>query len=106
VSDEREVHRGHPPSSHGFVGISRGWKLTGAIKTAERKLADGTLRHSGQRLMSWAVANTRVEPKGNAIIITKQASGSAKIDPLMAAFNAIALMSTNPWSTRPSIFVI
>jgi hypothetical protein len=24
----------------------------------------------------------------------------------MAAFNAIALMSTNPWSTRPSIFVI
>ena len=33
--------------------------------------------------MSWAVANARVKPKGNAIIITKQASGSAKIDPLM-----------------------
>ena len=64
------------------------------------------LRHSGQRLMSRAVANARVEPKGNAIIITKQASGSAKIDPLMAAFNAIALMSTHPWSSRPSIFVI
>jgi phage terminase large subunit-like protein len=27
--------------------------------------------------MAWAVANARVEPKGNAII-TKQASGSAK----------------------------
>ena len=24
----------------------------------------------------------------------------------MAAFNANALMSTNPWSSRPSIFVI
>ena len=51
-------------------------------------------RASGQSLMAWAVGNARVEPKGNAILVTKQASGSAKIDPLMAAFNAIALMST------------
>jgi phage terminase large subunit-like protein len=43
--------------------------------------------------MAWAVSNARVEPKGNAIIITKQASGTAKIDPLMAAFNAIAWMA-------------
>ena len=62
-------------------------------------------RHGGQRLMAWAVANARVEPKGNAIVITKQASGSA-IDPLTAAFNAIALMSTNPWSHQAQIFVI
>ena len=46
--------------------------------------------------MAWAVGNAKVEPKGNAIAITKQASGSAKIDPLMAAFNAVALMATNP----------
>ena len=89
-----------------IVGISHGWKLTGAIKTAERKLADKSLRHSGQGVMAWAVANARAEPKGNAIIITKQASGSTKIEPLMAAFNAIALMSTNPWSHQTSIFVI
>jgi hypothetical protein len=44
--------------------------------------------------------NARVAPKGNTIVITKQASGSAKIDPLKVAFSAIALMSTNPWSSR------
>jgi hypothetical protein len=38
--------------------------------------------------------------KGNSV------GDSAKIDPLMAAFNAIALMSTNPWSSRLSTFVI
>ena len=57
------------------MGISQGWKLTGATETAERKLADGSLRHGGQALMSWAVANARVEPKGNAIIITKTGVG-------------------------------
>jgi phage terminase large subunit-like protein len=40
------------------------------------------------------------------VVITKQASGSAKIDPLMAAFNAVACMSANPASSQPSIFVI
>jgi phage terminase large subunit-like protein len=90
----------------GSWGISQGWKLTGAIKTAERELADGSLRHSSRALMSWAVANARVEPKGNAIVITKQVSGTAKIDPLMAAFNAVAWMSANPASSQPSIFVI
>jgi hypothetical protein len=67
-----------------IVGISQGWRLGGAIKTAERKLAEGGMVHGGQRLMNWCVGNAKVEPKGNAILITKQASGSAKIDPLMA----------------------
>ena len=89
-----------------IVGINQGWKLSGAIKTAERKLADRTLLHGGQAIMAWAVGNARVEPKGNAITITKQASGTAKIDPLMAAFNAVAWMSANPASSQPSIFVI
>jgi phage terminase large subunit-like protein len=78
------------------IGISQGWKMTGAIKTAERKLAEGTLIHGGQALMAWSVGNAKVEPRGNAIVITKQASGSAKIDPLMATFNAVTLMSLNP----------
>jgi phage terminase large subunit-like protein len=79
-----------------IVGISQGWKLTGAIKTTERKLAEGGLHHAGTRLMAWCVSNAKVEPRGNAVTITKQASGSAKIDPLMATFNAVTLMSLNP----------
>jgi phage terminase large subunit-like protein len=81
-----------------IIGISQGWKLGGAIKTAERKLAEGVLIHGGQPMMAWCCGNARVEPRGNAILITKQASGSAKIDPLMAFFNAVSLMSLNPES--------
>lgn len=83
-----------------LIGVSQGWKLTGAIKTAERKLAEGVLVHGGQALMNWCVGNAKVEPRGNAVIITKQAAGSAKIDPLMALFNAVTLMSLNPASER------
>lgn len=79
-----------------MTGVSQGWKLGGAIKTAERKLAEGVLLHGGQPLMAWCVSNARVEPKGNAILITKQASGKGKIDPLMATFNAVTLMALNP----------
>lgn len=87
---------GVPPEK--IIGISQGWKMTGAIKTAERKLAEGMLVHGGQPMMSWCVGNAKVEPRGNAVIITKQAAGFAKIDPLMAMFNAVTLMSLNPSS--------
>ena len=83
-----------------IIGISQGWKMTGAIKTAERKLAEGVLVHGGQPLMAWCVGNAKVEPRGNAVIITKQAAGAAKIDPLMATFNAVTLMSLNPASEK------
>lgn len=78
------------------VGISQGWRLGGAIKTAERKLADGGLLHAAQPLMDWCVGNAKVEPRGNSILITKQASGSAKIDPLMALFCAVSLLALSP----------
>lgn len=81
-----------------IVGISQGWRLGGSIKTAERKLAEEGMLHSGMPMMAWCVGNARVEPRANSILITKQASGSAKIDPLMAAFNAVELMSLNPES--------
>jgi phage terminase large subunit-like protein len=79
-----------------IVGIPQGWRLVGAIKTAERKLAEKALVHGRQPLMSWCVGNARVEPRGNAVLITKQAAGYAKIDPLMATFDAVALMAMNP----------
>jgi len=79
-----------------IVGIPQGWRLSGAIKTTERKVAEKTLIHGGQPLMAWCVGNARVEPRGNAILITKQASGTGKIDPLMAVFDAVALMAMNP----------
>lgn len=89
------------------IAISQGWKLGGAIKTTERKLAEGALVHSGQRMMAWCVGNARVEPRGNAILITKQASGSAKIDPLMATFNSVSLISLNPQAAaQPGIYIL
>nr|WP_288358230.1 terminase large subunit [uncultured Pseudomonas sp.] len=78
------------------IGISQGWQLGGAIKTAERRLAEGGLVHGGQPMMAWCCGNARVEPRANSILITKQASGSAKIDPLMALLNAVSLISLNP----------
>ncbi len=79
-----------------IVGVSQGWKLGGAIKTAERWLAEGSFKPAAQPMMAWCVGNARVEPRANSILITKQASGSAKIDPLMAMFNAVTLMALNP----------
>lgn len=86
--------RGIPREKIG--GVKQGYTLGGAIKTAERKLAEGGLWHGGQPMMAWCCGNARVEPRGNAILITKQASGSAKIDPLMALFNAVTLIALNP----------
>ena len=79
-----------------IVGISQGWKMAGAIKTVERKLAEGAMHHGGAALMAWCVGNCKVEPRGNAITITKQAAGFAKIDPVAALFNAAALLSIAP----------
>lgn len=79
-----------------IVGIPQGYKLMGAIKTVERKLAGRDLAHGGRPLMNWCVGNAKPEPRGSAVLITKQVSGSAKIDPLLALFNAAALMCMNP----------
>lgn len=91
-----------------ITAISQGWKLNGAIKTTERKVAGGELVHGATRLMAWCVGNARIVPQGNAVSITKAVSGSAKIDPLMATFDAATLMALNPVAANhePQMFFI
>lgn len=84
--------------------VAQGYRLNGAIKGMARKLMDGTLWHGGQPLMTWCVGNAKVTMSGNAETVTKQHSGSAKIDPLMAGFNAFQLMSRNPAAVGVSVY--
>jgi len=79
-----------------IVGVPQGFKLNGAIIDTERNLAGGTLTHGATLLMAWQAANAKVEMRGNARTITKQAAGTAKIDALMALFNSVVAMGMNP----------
>ncbi|WP_350494906.1 hypothetical protein [Neopusillimonas aromaticivorans] len=78
--------------------------MGGTIKTVERKLAEGTFVHCGRPMMAWCVGNARIEQRANSILITKQASGTAKIDPLMALFDAAHLMAMNPAASGQSVY--
>jgi len=92
------ITRGFDTDANGgtITAVSQGGFLNDAIIGTERKLADGTLKHAGQGVMRWAVENAKVELKGSARAITKQAAGKAKIDPFIAMLNAAKLMSLNP----------
>jgi phage terminase large subunit-like protein len=76
--------------------LLQGPALAPAVYGLDLKLADGTYFHADQALMTWVVGNAKVEQRGNADMITKQAAGRAKIDPLIALLQATILMSWNP----------
>jgi phage terminase large subunit-like protein len=86
------------PEAKNIVGAPQGYQLMNAIKTCERKLLNGTLRHSGSELMAWCVGNLKIEPTATAIRATKQNAGDAKIDAVMALFNAATVM----WQVKPA----
>jgi phage terminase large subunit-like protein len=87
-----------------LIGVPQGYAMMNAIKTAERKLANGTLRHAKSALMDWAVGNLKIEPTATAIRATKQNAGDAKIDPVMALFDSAQVMVKNPEAQGISVF--
>jgi phage terminase large subunit-like protein len=76
--------------------IRQGISLTGAIKTVERKVADGTLKHSGQKMMDWCIGNAKVVFTPTAIRLARDEAGAGKIDPFAALLDAAELMMANP----------
>lgn len=85
---------GYPDDA--ICSVSQGWRLGSSIKSTELYLSSETLKHADQPMTDWCVGNAKVETRANSVLITKQASGSAKIDPLMSLFNAVELMGRNP----------
>lgn len=91
---------GITPESGLVIGAPQGGYLMNAIKTAERKLVNGTLWHDGSALMAWCVGNLKIEATATTIRATKANAGDAKIDPAMAMFDAVTVMSRNPEAAR------
>jgi len=88
-----------------LMGAPQGWAMMNAIKTAERKLVNGTLKVAPSALMRWCVGNLKIEPTATGIRATKQNAGDAKIDPVMALFDAVTVMALNPQAvSRGSIY--
>ena len=83
--------------------LLQGAALSPAWWGIERKLADSTFFHGGTAMMNWCVGNAKAESRGNGIMITKQVSGRAKIDPVIAVGEAAVLMSWNPVAKRIDI---
>ncbi|WP_282029252.1 terminase large subunit [Paracoccus marcusii] len=79
-----------------WISIGQGWKLQAAVQSLPRRLKQARMTHGGTELMAWNVGNAKAELKGSNWIVTKQTAGSAKIDTLMATFNAAMLMFGNP----------
>jgi phage terminase large subunit-like protein len=88
--DESLKRAGH------ITGIRQGVGLSSAIYTVEFRLGDGMLRHDGSNMMAWCVSNALVQLRGSAVYVSKESSGTGKIDPLVALLNAAKVMEIGP----------
>ncbi len=84
--------------------VTQGWKLQTAISSVPLKLEDRRFLHGDQPIMAWCVGNAKQTLKGSNYVVTKEVSGAAKIDLLMAMFNAAMLMFLNPEAKREPEF--
>ncbi|MDN3713433.1 terminase large subunit [Paracoccus cavernae] len=87
-----------------LISVGQGWKLQQAVVTLPRRLKNRQLVHGASDMMAWNVGNAKAELKGSNYIVTKQVAGSAKIDALMATFNAAMLMFGNPVASGRSVY--
>lgn len=76
--------------------VTQGWKLQTAVSSVPLKLEDRRFLHGDQPIMAWCVGNAKQTLRGSNYVVTKEVSGAAKIDMLMALFNASMLMFANP----------
>ncbi len=84
--------------------VAQGWKLQTAISSVPLKLEDRRFLHGDQAIMAWCVGNAKQTLKGSNYVVTKEVSGAAKIDLLMALFNAAMLMFLNPEARGATIY--
>lgn len=92
------------PPDYQVSSIGQGYRLMSAIVGFARKLKFGGAVHSGSKMMSWCVSNAKEEKGRQSVMIVKNAAGVAKIDPLVAAFNAYKLLELNPQAAGGSVY--
>lgn len=83
----------NPPQ---VVAVPQGWKLQAAVSGVPLRLEAGTLQHADQPIMDWSVGNAKQRLKGSNYVVEKELAGAAKIDALLALFNAAMRMRENP----------